>query len=130
MSRTSLFTYGSLMFPQIWQRVVSGRYACAPATLDDHARYAVRGASYPGMVRQAGERVAGVVYFDVDEPDIAALDAFEGSDYLRTVVTARLHNGEAVSVETYLFINRGDLLAQAWEPDNFSLQGFVDTYCN
>lgn len=130
MPRRSIFTYGSLMFPQVWQRVVRGRYAHAPATLDGHARYAVRGASYPGMVAQDDASVAGVVYFDVDERDVAALDAFEGSDYRRVTVAARLPDGICLPVDTYLFINRPDLLAQDWTPDNFALQAFLETYCS
>jgi gamma-glutamylcyclotransferase (GGCT)/AIG2-like uncharacterized protein YtfP len=126
---TALFTYGSLMFPEVWEKVVAGRYAYSPAVVHDHARYAVRNATYPGMVAQPEARVEGVAYFDVSEPDIAALDAFEGDTYRRIHVPATLPSGEKVEVETYLFLHRAALSEQAWEPAAFQTQRFLDAYC-
>ena len=78
-----IFTYGSLMFAEVWQRVVRGSYRSAPATIVDHARYALRGETYPGMIAEAGGTVLGVLYFAVDAQDLALLDAFEGTEYRR-----------------------------------------------
>ncbi len=130
MPGISLFTYGSLMFPQVWQRVVCGRYSQALAEVEGYARYAVRNATYPGMVAQAGASVNGVVYFNVSEADIAMLDAFEGGDYRRVTVSARLPDGEIIPVEAYLFINPADLAEQGWEPENFDMQRFLAAYCD
>jgi hypothetical protein len=33
MSGLNVFTYGSLMFPEVWNRVVHGRYQLCPARL-------------------------------------------------------------------------------------------------
>jgi gamma-glutamylcyclotransferase (GGCT)/AIG2-like uncharacterized protein YtfP len=126
---TALFTYGSLMFPEVWEKVVAGRYARAPAVVHDHARYAVRDATYPGMVAQLKASVEGVVYFDVSEPDMAALDAFEGDAYRRIRVPAMLRSGERVEVQTYLFLDRSGLSGQAWEPVAFQMQRFLAAYC-
>jgi len=88
-----VFTYGSLMFPEVWQRVVRGDYRSAPAVLDGHARFALAGETYPGAIARSGAIVAGIVYFDVSDADVAALDAFEGSQYRRDRVRIRLDGG-------------------------------------
>lgn len=125
----ALFTYGSLMFPEVWKKVVAGRYPSAPAVVQDYARYAVRNATYPGMVAQPEASVEGVVYFNVSEADIAMLDAFEGGTYSRINVSARLQSGEMVEVQTYLFLDRAALSEQAWEPAAFQMQRFLAAYC-
>jgi gamma-glutamylcyclotransferase (GGCT)/AIG2-like uncharacterized protein YtfP len=117
------------MFPQVWRRVVRGRYRSMPATVRDYARYAIAGETYPGIISQPDEVVSGVVYFDVDERDVASLDAFEGMDYQRQTVCANTGSGEPMQVETYIYLNKARLTAEPWQPENFQLQHFIDTYC-
>lgn len=124
-----VFTYGSLMFPPVWERVVRGHYRSAPAVASDHARYAIRGETYPGMVPGPGQQVAGVLYFDVAPQDLAALDAFEGEAYRRVTLPLRLDSGETVQAETYLYLDIGRLAGAPWEPEAFQMQRFLDTYC-
>ncbi len=126
---THVFTYGSLMFAPVWERVVQGAYRSAAATLDQHVRFSLVDDTYPGMVASAGSSVAGVVYFDVDAADLAALDYFEGSEYRRTPVQLRLEDGAALAGQTYLFTALGRLSDQAWNPDTFAMARFLDSYC-
>jgi gamma-glutamylcyclotransferase (GGCT)/AIG2-like uncharacterized protein YtfP len=125
----NIFTYGSLMFPQVWQRVVRGRYRSASATVPDHVRYALIGETYPGMIAQAGGSVPGVVYFAVDAHDVAALDAFEGSAYRRVRLDASLASGEKIMADSYLFLLPQQLSDRPWDPDSFQLKHFLATYC-
>ena len=126
---THVFTYGSLMFAPVWERVVRGRYRCTAAVLDQHARFALIDDTYPGMVAAAGGAVPGMVYYDVDATDLAALDHFEGSEYRRTAVQLRLEDGTALAAQTYLFEAPGRLSDQPWNPDTFTLDRFLDSYC-
>ncbi len=128
MSR-SVFTYGSLMFTEVWSLVVAGRYRAADARLDRHARCSVVDQTYPGMVLSPDAQVAGVVYFDVDDADVARLDHFEGDDYRRDRVTVTLADGTTTAAETYVYLHVDRLLAAPWEPHAFALQRFIDTYC-
>ncbi|TFW07117.1 gamma-glutamylcyclotransferase [Oxalobacteraceae bacterium OM1] len=123
-----VFTYGSLMFPEVWERVVRGRYRSAAAELPGHARFALAGETYPGVVLQPGSVVRGVLYFDVDAADLAALDAFEGEEYQRTTVTVDA-DGQCYEAGTYLYLLPQKLSAAAWEPESFQMQRFLDTYC-
>lgn len=125
----NVFTYGSLMFPEVWRRVVRGEYRSAPAVLDGHARYALAGETYPGTIARSGASVAGIVYFDVSDADVAALDAFEGSEYRRDQVQVSLASGEAADAHTYIYLLPQKLSESPWLPETFQMQRFLGTYC-
>jgi gamma-glutamylcyclotransferase (GGCT)/AIG2-like uncharacterized protein YtfP len=132
---SNVFTYGSLMFAPVWERVVRGTYRSAAATLSQHRRFALADETYPGMIAEAGAEVTGVVYFDVDPADLLALDRFEGDEYRRIRVplrSATTHAGgplETVMAETYLFEAVHRLSSHPWKPEAFALQRFLDSYC-
>lgn len=126
---TNVFTYGSLMFPDVWERVVRGSYQCSPATVYGCARFAIAGETYPGMIEQADASVEGILYFDVDAADLAALDAFEGDDYRRVVLQAKLESGGTIEAGTYLYLVAARLTSQPWLPEAFQMQRFLGTYC-
>jgi gamma-glutamylcyclotransferase (GGCT)/AIG2-like uncharacterized protein YtfP len=126
-----VFTYGSLMFPEVWHRVVKGQYRSAPATAPGHARFAVLGETYPGMVVQTGSSVPGVVYFDVEADDIAALDVFEGNAYQRDRITVQMDGDDTpIAADTYLFLPSLQLSNLPWQPEAFGLRQFLASYCH
>lgn len=124
-----VFTYGSLMYPEVWERVVRGRYRSSPATASGFARFAVKDETYPGMVPTVDGSVQGIVYFDVAVEDVQALDAFEGEHYRRDAISVTLENGESTMAGTYIFLPVDMLSASPWEPESFAMQRFLDTYC-
>ena len=124
-----IFTYGSLMFPQVWQRVVRGSYRAAPAVASGFARLEIIGETYPGMVAQPGSSVPGVLYFDVTAHDIAALDAFEGAEYRRDTVQVTLESGESVATGTYIYLLPQKLSESPWLPEKFQMERFIGSYC-
>ena len=124
-----VFTYGSLMFPEVWSRVVAGDYRALSARLDGYARFEVRDQTYPGMVPQQHAHVAGVLYLDVDGADLARLDEFEGDDYLRVSCDVSCDDGVARPAQTYVFRLPAGLLKTEWRPDAFAMQRFLETYC-
>ncbi|MEO8937835.1 MAG: gamma-glutamylcyclotransferase family protein [Burkholderiaceae bacterium] len=125
----NVFTYGSLMFPEVWSLVVTGDYRSMQARLDGHARFAIDGETYPGMVVTADAGVTGVVYLNVDDDDLARLDAFEGDEYRRDAVTIVGSDGTTHVAQAYLYLLEDRLLASAWKPDAFAMQRFIETYC-
>lgn len=124
-----VFTYGSLMFAQVWQRVVRGAYRSCPAMAHGFARHAIAGETYPGMIRRDGANVPGMLYFDVGPDDIAALDTFEGAEYRRETVLATLAFGEQVTAETYLYLLPQKLSESPWRPEEFQMESFIGSYC-
>lgn len=124
-----VFTYGSLMFPQVWRRVVRRTYRFAPAVVNDHARFAVTGQDYPGMIACPGAAVRGLVYFDVDQADIALLDAFEGHAYRRDTLDAVLEDGVIVAASAYIHIDKAALSDAGWDPAHFQMARFMELHC-
>ncbi|AHJ14448.1 gamma-glutamylcyclotransferase family protein [Sulfurospirillum multivorans] len=88
---THLFTYGSLMFEDVWNRLVKGNYLSQKATLSGYARRSVKDDVYP-VIFQADELVEGVVYYDISEEDRIILDIFEGEYYERKEVELLVKN--------------------------------------
>lgn len=123
-----VFTYGSLMFAPVWQRVVRGDYAGIEATLQDHARFALIDALYPGMVALKGHAVVGTLYCEVSAGDLSALDRFEGDEYQRCRVQVELANTKKIWAQTYLFLPHQRLSEQPWNPANFALANFLNAF--
>nr|WP_297382952.1 gamma-glutamylcyclotransferase family protein [uncultured Roseateles sp.] len=132
-----LFTYGTLMWPDIMARVCGP--ACAPmatpqaATLAGHARRPVRGQDYPAMVPADGHQVVGRLYLDLPEAAWARLDLFEGDEYERHEVLVTLADGRWERAWTYLLKPglAGRLDAGDWDEAAFEREGkarFVARY--
>lgn len=126
---THVFTYGSLMFAPVWERVVQGAYRSSQAVATGFARYAIAGETYPGMIARDGARVPGVLYFDVVPVDVAALDAFEGIEYRRVPISVALASGESAAADTYLYLLPEKLSESPWLPEAFQMERFLNTYC-
>jgi gamma-glutamylcyclotransferase (GGCT)/AIG2-like uncharacterized protein YtfP len=124
----NVFTYGSLMFAEVWTRVVRGQYRQSLAVAHGYRRYAVRDETYPGMIPDGQAEVGGVVYFNVNPADLEALDAFEGEDYCRAEIMLRLPDGGLLQAQTYLYLPTEKLSGASWEPESFQMQRFLETY--
>lgn len=98
-----LFTYGTLMSPDIMARVAGCRLASEPARLAGYRRTLVRGEVYPGIAEAEGHEVDGVLYLDSPEEAIRRLDAFEGEMYDRWEVLVATAGGATRTVMTYVF---------------------------
>ncbi|KAL4991704.1 hypothetical protein BDW68DRAFT_198431 [Aspergillus falconensis] len=123
-----LFFYGTLMAPQILHRVIHGSptpqqwqkdlLRFRPAILHGYRRHRVRGADYPGIIRESesGQNctadgsgsakegaalssgpgthsrasVLGTVVSGLTDGDIHRLDIFEGAEYRREKVSVRI----------------------------------------
>lgn len=124
---TSAFFYGTLMAPQVLHRVCHGStdpdnpvYAAHqlktyPAVLPDHRRHRVKHADYPAIVPAKNSSVRGTFVTGLTEGDIWRLDIFEGSEYERCRVKARILSkvgddsgagnvmGDEVEADTYIW---------------------------
>jgi len=126
-----IFTYGSLMFPPVWQAVTTGRYQSSSAVLEGFKRYAVHGEEYPVIIPAPPScSVPGVVYFSVSGEDIKKLDDFEGSYYLRTSVKVTLESGD---IEAASYVLRPEFYALAaseeWDREAFATTG-INVFMN
>lgn len=121
-----LFTYGSLMFPPVWERIVTGTYASRDATLDGYRRLAVIGEDYPVAVPDTTECIKGLLYQDITPHDLVLLDAFEGEYYQRTPVTVTTST-TTFAAETYVLKPTFHHIAatHSWDVEAFRRSGLT-----
>ncbi len=122
-----LFTYGTLMLPEVWEAVVSHRYMSQIAFLSNHQRFTVRNEVYPGLRYLNGCTVQGVVYFDISSDDLHRLDAFEGEAYQRSEVRLVVDSNKNITAETYLVKNEylGILSKEVWTTELLNKGGLA-----
>lgn len=129
-----IFTYGSLMFNQVWSRVVQGHYPCSAAHLMGFVRKGVIGAEYPVIYPGASEaRVDGTLYFNVSTGDMTRLDEFEGIYYDRQSVSVTLQDGSSADAEVYVLETEYHHIASDldWDLELFKdrgLNSFLENY--
>ena len=127
----NIFTYGSLMFPQVWQKVVRGDYRSSSASIHGFRRVCVLYANHPALIISArATPILGRVYFHVSVEDIARLDYFETRAYERVSVAVTI-DANATAAQTYLAIDMDLLTDTDWSAQTFEKTGlpvFLATY--
>ena len=116
-----VFTYGSLMFADVFLQVTSQLSQSVPAILTRWRRYGLRGLTYPGAVRtdHADDCIEGVLWLDVAPAAIAKLDQFEGEQYRRVTVQVQTVDGLSHEAQIYEWLLHSQLEG-AWSPERFS----------
>jgi gamma-glutamylcyclotransferase (GGCT)/AIG2-like uncharacterized protein YtfP len=120
-----VFTYGTLMFPDVWRAVVGREFATVAATAAGFDIYCVRDAVYPGIVAVPDSSVSGIVYLDVDPASIARLDAFEDDFYHRQTIEVHGDDGSIVTADAYVVpsADRHLLTNEHWAAEKFAARG-------
>lgn len=129
----NIFVYGSLMFDDVWNRIVQHRYEKQAAVVSGYKRLSIKGESYPGLVTSFNSSVDGVLYLNVTAQDIKRLDKFEGEYYKKIPVAVLSETGRVLNAEVYLFNRRSKRLLSntSWDPLRFQahqLQQFIAKY--
>ncbi len=122
----SIFTYGSLMYDSVWQRVVNHRYEMQNGQLKGYIRRSVIDEEYPVIIKgQHTDFVTGVLYESVDDVAVARLDKFEGAYYSREQVSVLLAGGKCIQSEVYVLKDeyRHIMLDKAWDQTQFEAEG-------
>jgi gamma-glutamylcyclotransferase (GGCT)/AIG2-like uncharacterized protein YtfP len=130
-----VFTYGTLMFPEIWRAVVGREFESLEGSAHGYAIFRVRDAVFPGIAAAAeGSLVSGVVYLDVDLPSLQRLDAFEDAFYERRAIPVDCDDGRRLEAEAYVVpeANRHVLTEEPWDRECFVASGglrqFIDRF--
>lgn len=134
-----LFTYGTLMFPEVWRIVVCKNFETTPANLPGHEIYRVRNALYPGIIKCDSPpssptsdpgpltSVPGLLYHNLDPASLARLDAFEGPEYIRQTITVTCNDGRELEAGAYIVPpERRELLTdEIWTAEDFAARGHL-----
>jgi gamma-glutamylcyclotransferase (GGCT)/AIG2-like uncharacterized protein YtfP len=128
-----IFTYGSLMIPAVMRAVTACDFLSISASLQDYARYRVKGQSYPGIVPEKDALTRGILYFHVDPDSVKRLDDFEGEWYVRIPVKISTDAGRLLRAESYAFKEkyRNLLSSEGWDVKTFEinhLKAFMQNY--
>ena len=120
----NVFTYGSLMYPPIWKRVVLGDYEHSDGYVSGYRRLRILSKVYPALIR-GDQRVQGVIWFQVSTADVDRLDRFEGAYYRRSKCFTKLIDGSTVRCQVYLWNQcyQDLLLNLEWDPSAFEKEG-------
>ena len=114
-----VFTYGSLMFDQVWSKVVDGKYEKVAARLYGYKRRKILGEIYPTLLRGTSrDNVDGIIYLNVSKSDVKILDTFEGEYYQKEMAECGLTDGGNISAWVYVFKERYRNLVEdePWDP--------------
>jgi gamma-glutamylcyclotransferase (GGCT)/AIG2-like uncharacterized protein YtfP len=124
-----LFCYGTLMFPEVMQRVTGRHFEGAPASLADHGCYAVNGHAFPGIVREPGAVTQGLVYAGIGDILLHRLDRYEGDFYERRRVCVTDMAGRPLQAWAYVVpaASRSILSRQSWDRQTFERE-HLETY--
>ncbi len=119
-----LFTYGSLMFPQVWTTVVRGDYQQQPVRLQGYRRCCIKSEIYPAAITaSAANFIDGQLYLNMDAADQQRLDQFEGDDYEKIEAPLMLAEGGVLIAAVYLYRYPERLEAQEWDVQWFEREG-------
>lgn len=114
-TKTNLFAYGTLMWPEVFEAVVGRRLPSVPVVLRGFKRLRVKNACYPAIVRSPDDEVEGVIYRGLSGEEMRRLDAFEGAEYQR--IECEVHD---TRVSVYVFVDafRARLEDAPWKPES------------
>ena len=116
----NIFAYGTLMFPEIIQALTGFENKPEIALLKKYSRFAIKKASFPGIIEDNNGEVEGMIYCDVDDRALVLLDWFEADIYVRNQVSVETRNGP---VDGFAYVvsekHRNKLANVPWEPEKF-----------
>jgi gamma-glutamylcyclotransferase (GGCT)/AIG2-like uncharacterized protein YtfP len=121
-----VFTYGSLMFPEIWSVVVGREFKTVAGIAAGYSIFRVRDAVFPGIVAAGTEcTIKGLVYLDVDNASIARLDRFEDDFYDRLDVMVDCGDGEQRKAGAYVVPAKNGhvITSEPWTAEEFVSSG-------
>jgi gamma-glutamylcyclotransferase (GGCT)/AIG2-like uncharacterized protein YtfP len=126
-----VFTYGTLMFPEVWQAVVGRPFETVGGTVAGFEVFRVCDAVFPGIIAGKGTcSVPGVVYLEVDQESTERLDRFEDDFYERRAIAVDCSDGQRRMAEAYVVpaANRSVLTTEGWSRESFLASGGLEQF--
>ena len=117
----SLFTYGTLEISLVIEAVTGKSFRSTAAVLSNYARFLLQGETYPGIFRDYGSEVTGVLFEEVDRDSLVLLDLFEGDFFQRRKVQVMTPSRPRVDAYTYVVPAEHRLLfsIHPWDRETF-----------
>jgi gamma-glutamylcyclotransferase (GGCT)/AIG2-like uncharacterized protein YtfP len=120
MQTFSVFTYGTLQFPEVMQAVTGLDLKPVTASLSGYQRFKIKERTFPGLIKKQGIITDGMLYRDLEEAAIERLDQFEDVMYERYLVDVQV-NSE--TEQAFVYVTQKEykdcLLDQEWSLEEF-----------
>ncbi|MGH3720614.1 MAG: gamma-glutamylcyclotransferase family protein [Pseudonocardiaceae bacterium] len=112
-----LFTYGTLLFPEVLRALLGRVPQSQPASADGWRVATLENRSYPGLVAIPGETVHGRLLIGLSGDEWSLLDDFEDRRYeLRRIALLDRQDGL-----TYVWVNDSEACPNTWDAQSFAL---------
>lgn len=127
-SSASLFAYGSLQLPEVFEAVTRLPRAGCPAVLRGFRRTKLKGFGFPAILADDSLETSGILYHSIENVGWQRLDAFEDDFYERKRVTIELADGGSCLAWTYVLAERFHHLCldEPWSLDDLDSQTIRD----
>lgn len=124
MQALSVFTYGTLQFPEAMQAVTGLMLIPVPATLSGYQCLKIKGRTFPGLFKKEEAITTGMLYRELDQQSIERLDQFEDVMYERCLVDVKVGDK---SEQAYVYVTQKEYEACLMD-QNWSLEEFRKKY--
>jgi len=130
----NLFVYGTLEIPQVVKKLLGTVPNAESVILRDYARYMLVNRSYPGIIKQQGSEVNGVLYSGISAKYLKILDRYEDKFYQRRIVRVENIQGNAKRAWAYIIPHhhKYELSDDPWDRAKFiqqHLKRFLRVHC-
>ena len=122
-----LFVYGTLLFPQVLERVIGRRPEMCRAAAPGYAARRMPGVIWPGMISFELSAAGGCLLLDLTAEELDTLDAWEGEPYRREEIDVVDDLGRVVHAASYL-VDEAEVTDEPWTSREFyerELPGFL-----
>lgn len=121
----SVFTYGTLMLDDVFQKVCHTRHPKSQAILKHYQRVSLKNRVYPAAIPSKTSQITGILWQSISSDTLARLDEFEGKEYNRIAVIVKANTGTQAQAWCYVLTHSYRHLAG---PEAWSLEQFQHTY--
>lgn len=128
LTLNDLFVYGTLLSDAIVEKIIGRVPEAVTAVLPGFACYYVKGATFPGIIREVGGQVRGKILTGLTQREIGRLDDYEDDFYIRMEVGLSV-DGEETSAQAYIVPDEAKnfLTSHVWTWEDFE-RNFLDEY--
>lgn len=124
-----LFVYGSLLFPELVEKLTGKRFNSVPAILQGYRRLAIKECDYPAIITEAASEVKGILLLNVDKESMRLLTFYEGRDYVESNVEV-ISEKQNYNATAFVWDNDASFLENFdWDQNSFkenSLSFYID----
>lgn len=124
-----LFVYGTLLFPEIIEKLSGKNFETVPAFIRGFIRKRIVGCDYPVVIQNLNSEVKGLLVRNVDEQSMQLLTFYEGDEYEKMETDVWIENEKTTAFVFVWKNNSKDLEENDWDENEFR-QKHLKAYLN